>query len=188
MPGPRPNDCGAAVIQAANKKLSRRALGDLGRAEFLASLGEVFEHSPWIAEEAWALAPFSGLDGLHRAMVGVVRRAGPDRQLALIRAHPDLAGKAAMAGDLTEDSRREQAGAGLDQCTEEEFARFQTLNGAYKEKFGFPFIVAVKGMSRADILASFAERLENEQETEIGRALDEIARIARFRLGDLPEE
>ena len=176
------------MIRATDKKLSRRALGDLDRAEFVASFGDVFEHSPWIAEEAWVAAPFSSIDGLHEAMVGAVRRAGPDRQLALIRAHPDLAGKAAMAGGLTEDSRREQAGAGLDQCTPEEFARFQTLNDRYKEKFGFPFIIAVKGMSRADILDSFAERLGNDQKTELDRALDEIARIARFRLGELLEE
>ena len=176
------------MIRAADKKLSRQALGDVGRAEFVASLGAVFEHSPWIAEEAWVAAPYSSVDGLHEEMVRVVRRAGPDRQLALIRAHPDLAGKAAMAGGLTEDSRREQAGAGLDQCTEEEFARFQTLNDRYKEKFGFPFIVAVKGMSRSDILDAFAERLGNDRNTELDRALDEIARIARFRLGELLEE
>ena len=176
------------MIQAANIKLSCRALGDRGRAEFVASLGDVFEHSPWIAEAAWSDAPFSGIDGLHAAMVEVVRRAGPDRQLALIRAHPDLAGKAAVAGGLTEDSRNEQAGAGLDQCSEDEFARFRTLNEGYKEKFGFPFIVAVKGMGRAEILDSFAERLENDQDAEFDRALDEIARIARFRLGELLEE
>ncbi len=176
------------MIQAAGKKLSPRALGDLGRAKFVASLGEIFEHSPWVAEAAWEQAPFSGGDALHEAMVDAVRRAGPDRQLALIRAHPDLAGKAAVAGGLTEDSRREQAGAGLDRCSPEEFARFQTLNDRYKEKFGFPFIIAIKNMSRADILDLYAERLENDEKTEHDRALDEIARIARFRLGDLLEE
>jgi 2-oxo-4-hydroxy-4-carboxy-5-ureidoimidazoline decarboxylase len=178
----------AKVSRAAGKKLSRQALGFMGRADFVAILGDVFEHSPWVADEAWAPAPYAGVDGLHEAMVGAVRRAGPDRQLTLIRAHPDLAGKAAVAGDLTEDSRREQAGAGLDQCTAEEFARFQTLNDRYKDKFGFPFIIAVKGAGRAEILDSFAERLQNDRNTEFNRALDEIARIARFRLDALLEE
>lgn len=176
------------MIQASVKKLSRQALGDVNRVEFVASFGEIFEHSPWVAEQAWALAPFAGVDALHAAMVDAVRRAGPDRQLALIRAHPDLAGKAAVAGGLTADSRREQAGAGLDQCSPEEFARFQTLNESYKEKFGFPFIIAVKGKGRADILDAFAERLENDRQAELGRALDEIARIARFRLGEILED
>jgi OHCU decarboxylase len=118
-------------------------------------------------------------------MVEAMRRAPRARQLALIRGHPDLAGRAAVRGELTEASSAEQAGAGLDQCTPAEFQRFRELNGRYQAKFGFPFILAVKGMSRTAILAEFDRRLANSPDTEFAEALAQIARIARLRLDDL---
>src|SRR5437867_1441394 len=124
-------------------------------ASFVAALGDVFEHSPWVAEGAVAKRPFANFEALHRAMVEVVGTAGEARQLALIRAHPELAGKAAVRGQLTADSRQEQSGAGLTQCSAEEFARLTELNRAYNAKFGFPFIIAVKGLDRAGIIARF---------------------------------
>ncbi len=157
----------------------------LDRAGFAAAFGGVYECSPWVAETAAAARPFAGVDDLLAAMSAGVRAAGADAQTALVRAHPDLAGRAAVAGEMTPESRAEQAAAGLDQCTAAEFARFQELNAAYKAKFGFPFVMAVRGAGRADILIAFAARLENDRAQELDRALQEIDRIARLRLADL---
>jgi len=151
-------------------------------ASFVAALGGVFEHSPWVAEGAVAKRPFASIEALHRAMVEVVAGAGEARQLVLIRAHPELAGKAAVRGELTADSRQEQSGAGLTQCSPKEFARLTELNRAYNAKFGFPFIIAVKGFDRAAIIARFAERIERDRASELAEALAQIARIARMRL------
>lgn len=155
------------------------------RTVFVAAFGDVFEHSPWVAERAWEARPFDSVDGLHRAMVRAMEAATSAEQLALIRAHPQLAGKAAIAGELTAASAREQRGAGLDQCTPEEFARLHALNTAYEDKFGFPFIIAVRGHTRATILAEMQRRLSHGLEEEHAEALRQIARIARFRLDDL---
>jgi OHCU decarboxylase len=155
------------------------------REEFLSRFGGVYEHSPWIAEAVWrrGLTPAEDTpQGLAAALAAVVHGADDDSKLALIRAHPDLAGRAAVAGDLTAASRSEQAGAGLDRCSPEEFRRFHELNDAYKEKFGFPFILAVAGKTRQDILAAFEARLGNDRETEFRTALAEIDKIARLRL------
>lgn len=158
------------------------------RRGFVVALGRVFEDSPWVAEAAWPRHPFATLDALYRAMVDAVRSAGEDAQLALIRAHPELAGKAAVRGELTADSTAEQSGAGLTQCSPQEFARLQELNGAYNTKFGFPFIIAVKGLDRAAIIERFTERLERDRATEFEEALQQIARIAWLRLEALVEE
>jgi 2-oxo-4-hydroxy-4-carboxy-5-ureidoimidazoline decarboxylase len=158
------------------------------RRGFVVALGGVFEDSPWVAEAAWPRHPFATLDALYRAMVDAVRGAAEDAQLALIRAHPELAGKAAVRGELTADSTAEQSGAGLNQCSPQEFARLQELNHAYNAKFGFPFIIAVKGLDRAAIIARFAERLERDRATEFEEALEQIARIAWLRLEALVEE
>ena len=163
-------------------------LNSLDSAGFVAAIGWVFEDSPWVAEAAWPRHPFATLDALYRAMVDAVRSAGEDAQLALIRAHPELAGKAAVRGRLTADSKAEQSGAGLNQCSPQEFARLQELNRAYNAKFGFPFILAVKGLDRAAIIARFAERLERDRATEFEEALQQIARIAWLRLEALVEE
>ena len=158
---------------------------EMRREEFLARFGGIYEHSPWIAEAAWrrGLTPAEDTPkGVGAALAAVVAGADDNSKLALIRAHPDLAGRAAVAGDLTTASRSEQAGAGLDRCTPEEFRRFHALNDAYKTKFGFPFILAVAGKTRQDILAAFEARLGNDRETEFRTALDQIDRIARLRL------
>ncbi|MGI9413570.1 MAG: 2-oxo-4-hydroxy-4-carboxy-5-ureidoimidazoline decarboxylase [Hyphomicrobiales bacterium] len=157
----------------------------MARAAFVDRFGGVYEHSPWIAEHLWAQGIEETHDtaaGLHAALAAIMETAGPDEKLALIRAHPDLAGKAAVRGELTEASTSEQAGAGLDQCTAREFERFQALNAAYKDKFGFPFILAVKGKTRHDILEAFEARTDNDPETEFATALGEINKIAFLRL------
>ena len=160
-------------------------LNALDHAAFLALAGPVFEHSPWIAERAWAARPFDGVDGLHRAMMQVVGDASTDEQLALLRAHPDLAGKAARAGTMTADSVREQAGAGLDRMSDAEYERFDRLNAAYLEKFGFPFIIAVRRHTRESILAAYETRLKNDRGGEMKTALAEVGFITRLRLDAL---
>jgi 2-oxo-4-hydroxy-4-carboxy-5-ureidoimidazoline decarboxylase len=149
---------------------------------FVTALGGVFEHSPWVADAAWPRRPFASLDALHAAMVVAMRGAPEDAQLALVRAHPELADRAAIRGELTADSTREQSGAGLTDCSPREIIRLQHLNRAYRLKFGFPFIVAVKGLDRGTIIGRFAERLEHDRATEWEEALQQVARIARFRL------
>lgn len=159
-----------------------QALSAADRATFVARLGGIFEHSPWIAERAWASRPFDSVAALHRAMLAVLETATPDEQLGLIRAHPELAGKEAAAGTLTADSTSEQRGAGLDRCSAEELARLQRLNAAYRERFGFPFVMAVKGRSRFEIMDALEARLANDRDTEFRTCLTEIGKIARFRL------
>ena len=149
---------------------------------FIAALGGVFEHSPWVAERTYASRPFGSIDALHRAMVDTVERASEVEQLALLRAHPELAGKAAVAGKLTAESTTEQASAGLGACTPEEFAQVNELNRRYHERFGFPFILAVRGLDRRRILAEFARRVERERDVEFREGLAQVARIARLRL------
>lgn len=166
----------------------RQSPRQLARADFVAGFGRVYEHSPWIAETLFdqGLDPaYDQLDGLAGALRQIVEAGGKERQLALLRAHPDLAGKLAMAGELTAESRGEQAGAGLDQCSPAEFARFQELNRSYTARFGFPFILAVKGKARAEILAAFETRVKNDEPTEFRTALDQVHRIAYLRLRDL---
>ena len=152
------------------------------RGTFVAVFGDVFEHSPWVAERAFAGAPFTSVDALHDAMCAAMLDATPAEQLTLIRAHPQLAGKAAIRGELTDASTREQQGAGLDQCLPEEYARLTALNAAYEEKFGFPFIIAVRGHTRTTIIEAMEARLANDIETEHAEALRQIERIAGFRL------
>lgn len=160
-------------------------LNALDRDAFTRALGGAFEHSPWIAHGAWQRRPFADLDALHRAMLQVVADGGHERQLALIRAHPELAGKAMLRRELTADSTSEQSGAGLDRCSPAEFARLHALNAAYVARFGFPFILAVRGYDRAGILARFEQRIENDPATEFEEALAQIGKITRFRLETL---
>ena len=160
-------------------------LADLNTATcdaFLGHLGGIFEHSPWVAERVLGRRPFASRDALHAAMVAAVQEAGPERQLVLLRAHPELAGRAAVRGEMTEHSKGEQGGSGLLDCSPDEFARLQELNRAYGEKFGFPFIVAVRGLDRAAIIEAFARRLGNTREAEMAEALRQVARIAGLRL------
>ncbi len=161
-----------------------RDLNRLSRQEFTDFLGTVFEHSPWVAESAWTRGPFDTVDDLHAAMMEAVAGA-PERQvLELIRAHPDLATRLGI-GSLTAFSAKEQQGAGLDRLTPEEFETFSSLNGAYTEKFGFPFIFAVRGKGKDDILAAMRKRIGHTAEEERREALEQIRRIAGFRLRDL---
>jgi len=159
-----------------------QAVNRMDRDRFLAAFGPVFEHSPWVAERAWPSRPFADPAALHAAMVAAVRAATPEERLALLRAHPELAGAAARTGTMTADSVSEQGGAGLDRLAEEEAARFDRLNAAYRAKFGFPFIIAVRGRGREEILAAFERRLENDAATELETALQEVFAITRMRL------
>jgi 2-oxo-4-hydroxy-4-carboxy-5-ureidoimidazoline decarboxylase len=160
-------------------------LNSMSREEFVRVVGPVFEHSPWIAEAGWDRRPFADLEQLHTALVRVVRDAGEARQVGLIQAHPDLVGRAALAGTLTPESNREQASAGLGKLSPEEIAAFQKNNLAYREKFGFPFVICARLNKKEAILKGFEARLKNSREIEINTALEEIAKIARLRLQDL---
>lgn len=160
-------------------------LDALDEAAFVAALGGIFEHSPWVAQRAYAARPFASIDALHRAMTVEVERASDGERLALIRAHPELAGRAAVRGELTAASTREQAGAGLAECSPDEFARLTDLNARYLARFRFPFVLAVKGYDRAGIIDEFARRVDNDHDSELAESLAQIARIARFRLDAL---
>ena len=160
------------------------AVNALDAGAFAARFGDVAEDSPWVAEAAFEARPFADREALIRAFTAAVRTAPRDAQLALVRAHPDLAGRAAVAGDLAQESRREQAGAGLDRLSPDEFARFHDLNTRYRERFGFPFIYAVKGAAKEAILAAFEARIGNDAERERAAALANVERIFRFRIED----
>jgi len=154
----------------------------------VARFGGVFEDSPWIAAATWEQRPFGSVADLHAAIMQVVEEAPGERRLALIRAHPDLAGKAAIAGELTPESTREQAAAGLDRLTPEQYERITGLTAAYRERFGFPFVVCAREHTPDSIIAAAARRLEAEPDDEEQTALSEIAKIARLRLADLVRE
>ncbi len=154
------------------------------RAAFVERYGGLFEHSPWVAEDAYERGPFANRDELLRALSAAMYAAPKERRLALIRAHPDLAGRAAIEGTLTPDSAREQSSAGLDRLTPEEYEAFTSANTAYRERFGFPFVICVREHDKASILASAEARLQNDPDGEIDVALREIAKIAALRLED----
>lgn len=169
-------------MSANGPRLSLDAVNRLTVEAFASAFGGIYEHSPWVAEAALARRPFDSLTALHAAMQEAVNAAAEADRMALIRSHPDLAGRAAIAGEVTAESATEQASAGLDRLSADQMARFQALNGAYVEKFGFPFIMAVRGANAARILAGFEGRLGNERDAEIRRALVEIGKIAWMRL------
>lgn len=154
-------------------------------AEFVAALGGVFEHSHWIAERALARRPFADVATLHAAMVGVVRDAPREEQLGLLRAHPELAGREARSGTLTTDSTAEQKSAGLTALTRDEMDRISRLNRAHRERFGFPFIIAVRRHSKDGIFAEFERRLANDAESELRECLEQVYIITRLRLDAL---
>ncbi|MDB6091930.1 MAG: uraD [Gammaproteobacteria bacterium] len=163
-------------------------LNSMPTQEFVATLSGIFERSAWVAERVATLRPFRSVLQLHEAMCTAVDRAGIEAQSVLIRSHPELAGRAAIRGELTPESTREQLGAGLAACSSEEFARLQTFNAAYSNKFGFPFVLAVKGHNRASVIASLEQRIGNTVEQERAVAVREIGRIAGFRLAALVGE
>jgi 2-oxo-4-hydroxy-4-carboxy-5-ureidoimidazoline decarboxylase len=150
--------------------------------EFIDQLGAIYEHSSWVAAGAEVHRPFGGIDHLHRAMAQVVDTASEATKRELVCAHPDLAGRLARAGALAPASAREQSGLGLDRLSEEEYAIFDSLNRAYQERFGFPFVIAVKRHTRASIQDAFRARLGNSEADELRTAIAEIHLIARFRL------
>lgn len=158
--------------------------------DFVKRYGGIYEHSPWVAEQAMALLEdtVADTDLLASLMADCVDNAALEKQLELIRAHPDLAGRAQVARELTAASTAEQSSAGLDQCTAEEYEKFQSLNAAYRDKFDFPFIMAVRNRTRAEILAAFAKRIEHDYDREFETALQEIHKIARLRLAAMEGE
>jgi len=168
----------------AHPPVPLEAVNLMGVDEFVATFGDIAEHSPWVAEEAAARRPFANREAMIAAFQAAIGEAGVDRQHELLRAHPDLAGRAAIAGELTEDSAREQAGAGLDMLTSAEFDRFNALNQAYRERHGIPFIFAVREATKHDILAAFEDRVDNPPEQELVAALEQVCRIVRFRIED----
>ena len=164
--------------------MSVEAVNAMSREDFVAAFGDIAEHSPWIAEKGAARRPYADRRAMAEAFIDAIFDAGEPEKLALIRAHPDLAGRAAIAGELQPESKREQAGAGLDKLTAEEFDRFTELNEAYRAKFRFPFILAVKGADKHRILAAFEARLDNDPEAELASAIRQVARIVAFRIDD----
>jgi 2-oxo-4-hydroxy-4-carboxy-5-ureidoimidazoline decarboxylase len=163
--------------------LSLADLNASDRETFIAALGDIFEHAPWIAGGAYAKRPFTSVSALHDAMMDVVQAAPRAEQLSFLRGHPELGGKVARAGAMTADSRAEQGGLGLDRLSDDAFARFERANAAYAKTFGFPFIVCVRRHTSAEsVLASFEQRVGNDAETEFAAALAEIGHITRLRL------
>ncbi|MAZ31602.1 MAG: OHCU decarboxylase [Thalassospira sp.] len=174
----------ASMTKPEKSLFETRPPSTLAQSAFVSLYGGVYEHSPWIAKQLYDRGITSALDtpdALADAMAAVVNGAVDDDKLTLLRAHPDLAGKLALA-ELTHSSQNEQTGAGLDQCTPNELARFTQLNDDYKKKFGFPFIFAVKGFHRTDILNAFERRVKNDVETEFNEAINQVHRIAKLRL------
>jgi 2-oxo-4-hydroxy-4-carboxy-5-ureidoimidazoline decarboxylase len=167
------------------EKMTVAEASNLDREGFVNTFGSLYEGSPWVAEGAWRERPFRSLSNMHAAFVRIMREAPSERQLGLIRTHPDLAGKAAVAGELTPESTREQASAGLDRLSPEEYEVFTRLNDAYKEKFGFPMIFAVRENTKETILSGAEARLGNAWPEEVEIALGEIAKIGLFRLQEL---
>ena len=168
--------------------LTLDSLNALDRAAFTAALGHLFEHSPWVADETWPRRPFRDVVHLHAELCATMRSAAPARQLALIRAHPDLAGRLAQHNALTAESTREQASAGLNRLTDAELTEFQRLNTAYLARFGFPFIICARLNAKSAILAAMSARLPQTPAHEFTTALGEIEKIAHLRLNDLLEK
>ncbi|PZR34726.1 2-oxo-4-hydroxy-4-carboxy-5-ureidoimidazoline decarboxylase [Caulobacter segnis] len=168
--------------------LTLARLNSMNQTGFTTALGFAFELSPWVVERAWTERPFASVEAMHRAMMAVLEAATTADKLALIRAHPELASKAAIAKTLTAESNAEQASAGLDKLTPEEFARFHDLNAAYRDRFGFPFIICVRLNDKASILAAMQARLSNDEASEIAEAITQIGLISKLRLLDAVTE
>jgi 2-oxo-4-hydroxy-4-carboxy-5-ureidoimidazoline decarboxylase len=167
------------------KQLTLQQINALDQEDFVQALSPLFEGSPWIARQAWHARPFTSLTELDQALDTVMYQAPVEQQVALIQAHPDLVGQAALAGTLTAESTSEQASVGLDRLSPEEIATFTRLNQAYHDRFGFPFVICVRENKKESILAGFATRLHNSRHHEIETTLGEIAKICWFRLRDL---
>jgi OHCU decarboxylase len=173
-----------SYVEDIASMLTLESLNRLEREAFTAALAFVFEGPPWIPAATWPARPFADLMQLHQALCAVIQHAPVEQQVVLIQAHPDLAGRAAIAGELTPESTHEQASAGLDQLTPSEYVAFTRLNEAYRATFGFPFVICVRGQTKQAILDSFEIRLQHSRDQEIATALGEIAKIAWLRLND----
>ena len=168
--------------------MTQKTLAELNassKADFVAALANIFEYSPWIAEQAASSRPFTGVKQLFEAMKGAVDRAVPELRLALIKAHPDLANKTQRAAGLTAESNAEQNSVGLDRLSDAEYAAFERVNNAYRTKFGFPYIVCVRRHTKDSILRDFERRLPNDAATETQKSVEEICRIAALRVDQL---
>jgi 2-oxo-4-hydroxy-4-carboxy-5-ureidoimidazoline decarboxylase len=172
-----------ASVVAASAEADMNAINGMDRAAFVQKFGGIFEKSPWVAEKAWDKKPFASIDDMHAAMVNVVKYAPVPSQLALLQSHPDLAGKEAQAGAMTASSVSEQASAGLNALSKAEMTQISDLNAAYKQKFGFPFIIAVRMHTKEGILFEFNRRLQNDTQTEFANDLQNVYAITRLRLG-----
>ena len=167
------------------KNLSITDINQMPNLLFVEALGSIFEHSAWVAQAAFDQRPFTSMAQLYATMVGIVGQSSPEQRMTLIRSHPELAGKEASTGTLTTDSRKEQSSAGLDQCSAEELSQLRVLNQTYQAKFEFPFIIAVTGLSRQNIIDALALRVQNTSKVEFETSLVEIAKIGKIRLNAL---
>ena len=175
----------ALTVSAVAGPVDMAPINAMDRAAFVVKFGAIFEKSPWVAEEAWEKRPFASLDDMHAAMVSVAKNAPATRQLALLQAHPDLAGKEAQAGTMTASSVAEQASAGLNSLSPAEMTELSGLNAAYKMKFGFPFIIAVRMHTKEGIFSEFKRRLQNDTQAEFANDLQNVYIITRLRLNKL---
>ena len=169
-------------------KLSLTSLNQLDRDQFVESLGGIFEHSPWVADMVYDSRPFESKTQLHQIMLETVRKSPDFQRMALICNHPELAGKEAAEGTLTDDSQQEQSRAGLDQCSAEQLSLLQSLNHAYREKFEFPFVIAVTGLNKSQIIAAVESRLKNSASVEFDTSIAEIGKIGMIRLNALIDD
>jgi 2-oxo-4-hydroxy-4-carboxy-5-ureidoimidazoline decarboxylase len=175
----------AMTADAVAGAVDMAPINAMDRAAFVEKFGGIFENSPWVAEKAWEKRPFASLDDMHAAMVAVAKNSPAAMQLALLQSHPDLAGKEAQAGTMTASSLAEQASAGLNALSHAEMVQISDLNAAYRKKFGFPFIIAVRMHTREGILFEFNRRLQNDTQTEFANDLQNVYIITRLRLNKL---
>ncbi|GCE23883.1 2-oxo-4-hydroxy-4-carboxy-5-ureidoimidazoline decarboxylase [Dictyobacter kobayashii] len=166
-------------------KFTLQEINALDHEEFVQALSSLFEGPPWIVYEAWSVRPFTSLDHLYSSLCNVMSASSIEQQVTLIQSHPDLVGRAALAGTLSPSSSSEQASAGLDRLSPTEIATFSSLNQAYRERFGFPFVICARENKKESILAGFEQRLHNSRSQEITLALGEVAKICALRLHDL---
>src|SRR5690242_288853 len=176
------------MSKTRTRKLPLRLLNSYDLADFVAVCGPFFEHSPWIAEQTWSARPFRSLDQLHQRLTETLAAAPVEKKVGLISAHPDLVGRLAREGRLTRESTHEQAAAGLTRLTDDEIVTFDRYNAAYRERFGFPFVICARENKKDAILAAFPVRLKHSREEEIATAITEIGKIARLRMFDALSE
>lgn len=170
------------------RRITLQHINSLNQEEFVHVLSSLFEGPPWIVTDAWHARPFHSRTELYNQLCEIIYHATSEQQIALLHSHPDLVGRAALAGTLSPASTNEQASAGLDSLTLEEIATFTQLNATYKNRFGFPFVICARANKKESILAGFAARMENSRRQEIATALGEVAKICAFRLHDLVSE